>query len=124
VNATIIGGLVGGILVFLSSILVPVVTKRLNKATDAAASAEKLGNTAVNLATVLEKRVFQAEQQCEDCLGELDKMKHRALKRDRSLDAVHAALLEIVPLLDADAQATEMLRAAIRTLARTRYDEE
>jgi hypothetical protein len=116
--------LIGGVLVFLSSILVPIITKRLNKATDAAASAEKLGNTAVNLATVLEKRVFQAEQQCEDCLGELDKMKHRALKRDRSLDAVHAALLEIVPLLDADAQATEMLRAAIRTLARTRYDEE
>jgi hypothetical protein len=62
VNATILGALGTGVLVFLSSLLVPVISKRLNKATDAAhnaettaSSAEKISGSALKIVERLEK---------------------------------------------------------------------
>jgi hypothetical protein len=124
VNGTVIGTLAGGVLLFLSSILVPVISKRLNRATDAATSAETLSKTAVSLTTEMKDRMVSAEKKCDECLGALGEMRRRAERRDRSLDAVHAALLEIVPLLPADSTETAMLRAAIHTVQQARYENE
>lgn len=120
-NATVVGTLAGGVLLFLSSILVPVISKRLNKATDAAVSAKTLSESAVALASGFKERIEDTEERCNSCLKELSAMKKRAEKRDRSLDAVHDALLEIVPLLDADAESTMKLRAVIQTVRQARY---
>lgn len=120
-NGTVIGTLAGGFLLFLSSILVPVISKRLNKATDAATSAKMLSESAVALASGFQERIEDTEERCNNCLAELKKMKQRAERRDRSLDAVHSALSAIVPLLDVDAESSRMLREAILAVAQARY---
>jgi predicted metal-binding protein len=130
VNA-VVGTLIGGVLLFISSIFVPIISKKLNKATDAASSAEKISvgaeknaGMALRIAEDLERKVVTAETRCNECLGELGLMRRRADKRDRALDAIHTALLEIVPLLHANPDATKMLRATIRTVKQARYSED
>lgn len=128
--SAVVGTLVGGVLLFISSIFVPIISKKLNKATDAASSAEKISagaeknaGMALRIAETLEEKVESAETRCRECLGELDDMKRRADKRDKALDAIHAALVEIVPLLAATPAATKLLRAAIRTVRQARYED-
>lgn len=129
-SGTVIGALITGILLLAGSLLVPIVTRRANKATDASESAKKSAETAklytdsaIALVGGVEKQLSDTQKQCRDCLSELGEMKRRAVKRDRSLDAVHAALLEIVPLLTVGGAETEMLRAAIRAVAQARYED-
>jgi hypothetical protein len=127
---TVIGALITGVLLFASAILVPIITKRANKAEDASESAKRSAETAklytdsaLALVGGVRQELADTKQKCDDCLGALQEMQDRAVKRDRSLDAVHSALLEIVPLLDADAESTRMLRSAIRTVAQARYED-
>lgn len=129
-SATVIGSLVGGGLLFLSSIIVPIVTKKLNKATDAAASAEKIStgaekNAAMALriseglekkAAGLEEKLTTTEKQCNNCLERLS-------RRDRTLDAVHAALTEVLPLMNSEDRAYPMIQAVIASIASTRIDD-
>lgn len=134
---TIVGLLTGGGFLFLASVIVPFLSKKLNKGMEAADASQKAAQTSESFAKAAEtlvagadKQIQQARQElsavqttCNQCLDELAKLRTRDAKRDLALDAVHAALLEIVPLLNADGPATEMLRAAIRTVARARYDD-
>lgn len=127
----IIGLLTGGGLLFISSLLVPFLTKKLNKGIDAAQSAEKYAGAAGGFAEAAaqaaarlvgtEKELEEVKTSCSRCLHELAELKRRDELRDHALDAVHVALLEIVPLLDADAEGTRILRAAIRTVRNARY---
>lgn len=128
-DATVVGTIVGGVLLFASSILVPFITKRANKADSAAEAARRSAETAESFTTTAKELVDGVKAQltdtrrkCDRCLNELHAIKRKEQRRDRSLDAVHAALLEIVPLLPANSQETSMLRAAIRAVARTRYN--
>jgi predicted S18 family serine protease len=143
VNATIIGTLIGGVLLFLSSILVPVIAKRLNKATDAATNAEKLSTSAVKIVEKLESRLDETENElgqtksrCDQCLEDLgvaisradaaearaDAAERRADRNDRTNTALIDAWTEALPLLEADAEATKFLRATIRAARQARYE--
>lgn len=129
-NATVIGGLIGGVLVFLSSIFVPIITKRMNKATDAAVSAEKISAgaeknaaMALRISEGLEQKLEKTEERCANCLTELDEVKRRIQRRDRTIDSVQAALVEIIPLLNPDDQVTTMVQAVVQTIAKTRAEE-
>jgi hypothetical protein len=136
-NAAIWGTLGSGALMFLAAVLVPIVTRKANKASDASASAkasaetaESFTNTARELVDGVNKQLADNKKElaanrktCDACLSELEAMKLRAARRDRALDAVHKALVEIERLLPASGEATDMLRAAIRSVARTRYED-
>lgn len=125
-NSTVVGTLIGGLLLFLSSLLVPVISKRLNKATDAASSAEKLGTTAVNLVTKLESRLEKTEGECTACQLKLAGLEVQVVKerleRQKERDqerveraAMYDAMARVIPLLQADAEQTAALQVAMRT---------
>lgn len=148
-NATIIGTLAGGVLLFLSSILVPVISKRLNKRIDDATSAEKFTVIAEKLTTRLDSRLEKTETQlqdtevklsktetkCNQCLQDLeraiaraDRAEHRADKAERraaQIDRSNAALIDAwtaaLPLLDANAGETLALRTAIAAARNARH---
>lgn len=62
------------------------------------------------------------KKRCDDCLEELRSAEKRVEKLIRSHDAMLDVLVEIVPLLQADAEATRIVRAAIRAARQARYD--
>lgn len=66
-NASILGGLIAAVLVFVSSLLVPVISKRLNKATDAAANAERSASSAEKLSGSALALVERVEKECNRC---------------------------------------------------------
>lgn len=144
-NGTVVGTLLGGLLLFLSSLLVPVISKRVNKATDAADSAQKLSASAVALASGFQERIEATEDRCNECLAELkiaigradaaerradaaerraDSAERRADRNDRTNSALIDAWTEAIPLLDADNEATKFLRATVRAARQARYENE
>lgn len=112
-NAGIVGGLITGVLLFLSSLLVPVISKRLNKATDAASNAERSATTAEKLSGSALKIVERLETDCKRCDERL------AMTKGALESLIHVSQ-EIVPLLPADHDRAqewmETLQAAQRTL--------
>lgn len=151
-NGTVIGTLLGGLLLFISSILVPVITKKLNKRIDDATSAEKFTDIAAKLTSNMDVRLEKAEAKlettqtrCDECLKELavaitraddaekradaaerraDAAERRADRNDRTNSALIDAWQEALPLLDADTEATRFLRATIRAARQARYEDQ
>lgn len=114
-NATIIGGLVGALLVFMSSLLVPIVTKKLNKATDAAENAEKSANSAEKLSTSALKIVERLEKDCQRCDA-------RLIVTKGALESLIQVNQLIIPLLPADHEFTEDLVATLDAAKRALWD--
>jgi uncharacterized protein YlxW (UPF0749 family) len=134
VNGTVIGALATGVLLFISSLLVPVIAKRLNKATDAADSASKIAaaagqssTMALTIAQEFKQQLDSTRQQCTECtvkLTALEKQIREERKQDRiERDAMYTAMAEVVPLLHADAAQLTGLRAAMATARRVRFDD-
>lgn len=120
---TIVLLLSGGGFVFLAALVAPIVSKRLNKATDAATSAKTLSETAVALTTEMKDRMVTAEKKCDKCIGELAKTNRRLDKAWESNDALIDAVTELLPLVPAGSEQTKAARAAIRAARRVRYDD-
>lgn len=112
-NATIVGGLIGGILVFMSSLLVPIISKRMNKASDAAENAERSATSAEKLSISALNIVERLEKDCRRCEVRLGAAKG-------ALESLIQVNQRIIPLLPAEhavtAELVEGLRAARRTL--------
>ena len=79
-----------------------------------------------------EEKVESVEEQCNRCLSEMAQLQRDRVRERREYEqrlsnleqsnyALVDASLEIVPLLDADAEHTKTLRAAIRTARQSRY---
>lgn len=124
--AILSSGVVGAMVPLLMAWMNRRQAKALAHKTDAeradvlAAAQQKAQETALKAA---DYRYGQVKAACDECLGQL--VAERA-KRDQdrlTLDALLDALIEVVPLLDADTEATSMLRAAIATARRSRYHE-
>lgn len=101
-NATIVGSLITALLVFLGSIIVPFVTKRLNKVSDAvevadrlSANAEKNSDIALRIAETVDKKLAKTEER-------LETTEKRCFKCIDDLNQVRAALRTIVRVLDSD----------------------
>jgi pyruvate formate-lyase activating enzyme-like uncharacterized protein len=134
VNGTVIGALATGVLLFISSLLVPVVSKKLNKATDAADSASKISaaaagsaDMALKIAQQFEKQLGETRKQCTDCakkLAALEKKLQEERQQDRlERDTMYAAMSAAVTLLASDAaDQTAALRAAMELALRVRDD--
>jgi hypothetical protein len=108
VNATILGALGTGVLVFLSSLLVPVISKRLNKATDAAHNAETTASSAEKISGSALKIVERLEKDCARC--------------DERLTLTKGALESLIQLLPADNEYTDDLAATLEAAQRTLWD--
>lgn len=114
-NGTIIGGLLAAVLVFLSSLLVPVISSRLNKATDAAANAERSASSAEKLSGSALKIVERVEKECETCKRHLDAARSMLV----SLIEVDERIL---PLLPTEHELTDALAATLMLARRSLWD--
>lgn len=79
-----------------------------------------------------DERVGEVKEKCSQCLSELATIRSEQIRErmtyelrisnlEQSNYALIDAALEIVPLLDADAEHTRALRAAVRTARQARY---
>lgn len=101
-NATVIGSLITAVLVFMGSLIVPFVTKRLNKVSEAvemsdrlSANAEKNSDIALRIAETVDKKLAKTEER-------LDTTQRRCDKCLDELGQVRAALRTIVRVLDSN----------------------
>lgn len=123
--------LTGG-LGLLTAVVVPLVTKRLNKSSEAADAAHKkaeeveiIAKASTSAVALVQENLKETKEeltktrkQCGSCLSRLDRL-------TRANDALLDAVVEIVPLLKEDEEHTRVLRAAVRTARQVRYlDEE
>jgi hypothetical protein len=115
VNATILGALGTGVLVFLSSLLVPVISKRLNKATDAAHNAETTASSAEKISGSALKIVERLEKDCARCDERLTLTKG-------ALESLIQVNRNIIHLLPADNEYTDDLAATLEAAQRTLWD--
>lgn len=114
-NGTIIGGLGAAVLVFISSLLVPVISSRLNKATVAAANAEKSASSAEKLSGSALKIVERVEKDCARC-------EERLTAAKGALEALIEVNERILPLLPGDAGETTDLAATLASTRRVLWD--
>lgn len=114
-NGTIVGALIGGVLVFLSSLLVPIITKRMNKATDAAHNAELTATSAEKISGSALKIVERLEKDCQRCDERLGFTKG-ALE-----SLIHVNQL-IIPLLPADHAIVDDLTQTLQAAQRALWD--
>lgn len=114
-NGTVIGALIGGVLVFLSSLLVPVITKRMNKATDAAHNAETAASSAERISGSALKIVERLEKDCQRC-------DERLATTKGALEAlIHVSEL-ICPLVPADEDKAADLKYTLEAARRALWD--
>lgn len=133
-NGTVIGALATGVLLLIGTLCAPMITKKMNKATDAADSAAKIAAAAgtnsewaLKIAQGFEKQLDDTKKQCTACTEKLSAMEtqlHEERRQDRiERDAMYTAMAEVVPLLHADAAQLTGLRAAMATARRVRFDD-
>lgn len=72
--------------------------------------------------TNLEKDYQKVEKSCNSCLQKLERMERRDERRDRIEDALIDAIMEAIPLLDANAEQTLALRRAATAARQAKYD--
>lgn len=130
--AILSSGVVGACIPLLMAALQRRQNKALADKTDAEREETLESARALAQKTALESAnaaYTSVKKRCDDCIEELSRAElrvelaeQRVEKLIRSHDAMLDALVEIVPLLQADAEATRIVRAAIRTARQARYD--
>lgn len=114
-NGTVIGALIGGVLVFVSSLLVPIITKRMNKASDAAHNAEMSATSAERISGSALKIVERLEKDCQRCDERLGSTKG-------ALESLIHVNEMILPLIPADHEIAEDLQATLDAARRALWD--
>lgn len=114
-NAGILGALGTGVLVFLSSLLVPVISKRLNKATDAAHNAEASASSAEKISGSALKIVERLEKDCQRCDERLGTTKG-------ALESLIHVSETVIPLLPVDHDVADDLTATLEAARRALWD--
>ena len=111
-----------GVVTALVPALIVVMNRRQNKALSEKTLAEAQQTAQETALDSAEKAYATVKRQCDACFNELDKVRVAQDKIRAACDALIDAVVEVVPLLPADAESTLTLRAAIRSARQARYD--
>jgi gas vesicle protein len=115
VNASIIGSLIAAVLVFAATLLVPIISKRLNKADAASANAERAATSAEKISGSAMKIVERLEKDCARCDERLSTTK-------TALESLLDINEQIVPLLPVDHKLVEKLITTLHNARRALWD--